>query len=148
MWAKRAEQLRDLHVRVPLDPSRCLDAADYLARYAQRFGVRAELELRRSHTGWPYDKHFVICHPLGGATKPVWIMHLVLARGGHTETAVTLGMHTFRRFGRGVEAGRAAQAYRALLADALAVAAAPRDPRAGNVIPLRPYADLPPFATA
>lgn len=153
MWAKRAEQLRDLHLRVRVDPLRCLDAADYLARYAERFGINAPLELRRNHSGRAYDKHFVLCRPGGGSTKPIWIMQLNLmqvttAAGVHPETSVTLAMHTYRRFGRGMEAGRAATAYRSLLGDALTLAAAPRDRRDGNVVLLRPYADLPPVASA
>jgi hypothetical protein len=148
MWAKRAEQLRDLHLSVDLEPGRCLDAADYLARYASRYGIRADLELRRARSGWAYDKHFVLCHADRGATKPRWVMQLSLSPAIEHETRVTLGIHTYRRFGRGVEAGRAAQGYRQLFADALRLAAAPRDRGAGNVIALRPYADLPPVASA
>ena len=158
MWAKRAEQLTDLHSVVDLDPLRCLDTADFLARHARRYGIRADLEFRRNHSGHVYDRHFVLCHhagpvrPLGGPadSKPLWIMQFVTSVHHPEETRIQLGLHTYRRWGRGVEAGRAAQQYRDLLGQALSLLdeqkrqRPPRDHP--NVIALRPYSDLPPIA--
>lgn len=162
MWAKRAEQLQDLAVVVDLDPIRCLDTADFLARHAQRYGIKAELEFRRNHSGRAYDRHFVLCHSTtasrhtGGspASKPLWIMHFVLSVHHPEETKVLLGVHTYRRWGRGVEAGRAAKQYRELLGQALVLLDEQRRDRSraggarDNVIALRPFSDLPPVASA
>jgi hypothetical protein len=154
MWAKRAEQLRDLSLSVDLDPLRCLDTADFLARHAAAYGINASLELRRNHSGRVYDRHYVLCHQagsFGGAanTKPLWIMHLVVA-SDHPGTRVVLGLHTYRRWGRGVEAGRAAEDYRQLLLGSLSQLDLQRRiprTRRDNVIPLRPYSVLPPTGT-
>lgn len=163
MAVKRTELLQDVSVQLPLDPRRCLDVADYLARHARRFGVRADIELRRNHSGRLADRHFVLCHRTTGVrgvggppnSKPVWIMHLILSPGStgpgrSPDTLVTIGLHGYRRWGWGVEAGRAAQQYRALLDDGLQRAASTvlagrhhDRGRDGNVVPLRPYADLP-----
>jgi hypothetical protein len=154
MWAKRAEQLRDLSLSVDLDPLRCLDTADFLARHAAAYGINAELELRRNHSGRVYDRHYVLCHQAGtfggaGHTKPLWIMHLVVA-SDHPGTRVVLGLHTYRRWGRGVEAGRAAEDYRQLLLGSLSQLDLQRRiprTRRDNVIPLRPYSVLRPTGT-
>jgi hypothetical protein len=147
MWAKRAEQLRDLHLSVDLEPGRVLDAADYIARHAARYGIDADLELRRAPSGWAYDRHLVVCHSRRSG-KPQWVMQLALGPDVERETRVTLALRASRRFGRGAETGRAAQDYRRLFAEALRLAAAPRDAHLGNVIVLRPYADLPPARSA
>lgn len=161
MWAKRSELLQDQALRLTVDARRCLDTADFLARHARRYGIRADLEVRRNHSGRLVDRHYILCHHAGAAaapggrasTKPLWIMHLVLTERAPAELGVTLGLHTYRRFGPGVEAGRACRQYRELLCQALLQLdrqkRAPR--RAGrgeNVIALRPYIDLPPQASA
>jgi hypothetical protein len=156
MWAKRAEQLRDVSLTVDVDPLRCLDTADFLARHAADYGIKADLELRRSHTGRAYARHTVLCHQAGtigrvapANTKPLWIMHLVIA-SDHPGTRVVLGLHTYRRWGRGVEAGRVAEDYRQLLLSSLSqLDLRRRIPRTrrDNVVALRPFAALPPTGT-
>lgn len=157
MWAKRTEQLQDLSLVVGLDPLRCLDTADFIARHADRYGIKADLEFRRNHSGHAADRHYVLCHQAGAlrsvtgspSHKPLWIMHLLLVPQHDDGTRVVGGLHTYRRRGRGVEAGHAAQQYRALLDHALAQLEADKPlttRRAGNVIPLRPFARLAPSA--
>jgi hypothetical protein len=147
MWAKRAEQFRDLHLSVDLEPGRVLDAADYLARHAARYGIDADIELRRAPSGWAYDRHLVVGHSRRSG-KAQWVVQLALAPDLERETHVTLALGATRRFGRAAETGRAVEDYRRLFAEALRLAAAPRDPRLGNVIVLRPYAELPPARSA
>lgn len=160
MWAKRSDLLQDQRLKLELDAFRCLDTADFLARHARRYGVRADLELRRNHSGRTADRHYVLCHHAGSAsapggrvsTKPLWIVHLVLTEQQHG-VLVTMGLQTYRRWGPGVEAGRACRQYRDLLAQALGLLdqqkrAPRRTTREQNVIPLRPYVDLPPQASA
>jgi hypothetical protein len=146
MRAKRAWQLRDVHLPVDLDPGRCLDAADYLARHADRYGIGARIELRRACRDRAYDRHLVVCHAERDRAKALWVMELVLLPAVDRQTRVTLRMVAARRFGRRAGAAKAADTYRRLYADALRLASAPRDRRQGNVIPLRPYAELAPVA--
>lgn len=164
MWAKRSELLQDQALRLELDARRCVDTADYIARHARRYGIRADLDLRRNHSGRLADRHYILCHhagavaPAGGraSTKPLWIMHLVLNEQAPAGVHLTLGLHTYRRFGPGVEAGRACRQYRELLCQALlqldqrkrATTRNARPARTDNVVPLRPFMDLPPQASA
>ena len=159
MWAKRSEQLQDLSLVVGLDPTRCLDTADFLARHAARYGIGGQLEFRRNHSGRQYDRHYVLCHqagqaPLAGGppnSKPLWIMHFVVVPHSAHHSQVVLGLHSYRRWGRGVEGGRAARQYRELLGRALHLLDEQKQhkrPSRDNIIPLRPFIDLAPVASA
>lgn len=173
MWPKHAEPLQDLSLVVDLDPSRCLDTADFLARHARRYGIRADLEFRRSLSGRAYDRHFVACYRAGptnfgptnfGPTnagprnagpapaRPLWIMHVELHLHHPQETRVSIGLRGYRGWTYRSEAGRSAQQYRELLRRALAMLEENRGRPAGsdenNVIVLRPFIDRLPLASA
>ena len=163
MWPKHAEPLRDLSLVVDLDPSRCLDTADFLARHARRYGIRADLEFRRSLSGRAYDRHFVACYRAGptnaGPTnagpapaRPLWIMHVELHLHHPQETRVSIGLRGYRGWTYRSEAGRSALQYRELLRRALAMLEENRGRPAGsdedNVVVLRPFIDRLPLASA
>ncbi len=163
MWPKHAKPLQDLSLVVDLDPSRCLDTADFLARHARRYGIRADLEFRRSLSGRAYDRHFVACYRAGptntGPTnagpapaRPLWIMHVELHLHHPQETRVSIGLRGYRGWSYRSEAGRSAQQYRELLRRALAMLEEKRGRPAGsdedNVIVLRPFIDRLPLASA
>ncbi len=155
MWAKRNELLQDRSVTVSLDPRRVVDTADFIARHARRYGIRGDLEFRRNHSGRIIDRHYVLCHHAGSphrspaSTKPLWILHVVVG-DAHPHVHVTAGLHTYRRWGRGVEAGQACLDYVTLLNQALQQLDQERraPKRSDNVIPLRPFLGLPPQASA
>ena len=158
MWPKHAEPLRDLSLVVDLDPSRCLDTADFLARHARRYGIRADLEFRRSLSGRAYDRHFVACYRAGplnagpAPARPLWIMHVELHLHHPQETRVSIGLRGYRGWTYRSEAGRSALQYRELLRRALAMLEENRGRPAGsdedNVVVLRPFIDRLPLASA
>jgi len=164
MWAKRADQLRDVVIAVDLDPVRCLDTADFIARNGRRYGIEADLTFRRNRSGHAYDRHFVICRRPGGTRAEglgptgtlVWAMYLDLTAHEPEETEVVLGLRTYRRSGRRSAADRAAFQYQELLASALVLLHEQKQQRRGprpnvehdNVIQLRPYVEMPSLGSA
>ena len=158
MWPKHTEPLQDLSLVVDLDPSRCLDTADFLARHARRYGIRADLEFRRSLSGRAYDRHFVACYRAGptnagpAPARPLWIMHVELHLHHPQETRVSIGLRGYRGWTYRSEAGRSALQYRELLRRALAMLEENRGRPAGsdedNVVVLRPFIDRLPLASA
>ena len=137
MWSNRAEQLRDLTLSVGIDAADCLERVEYVARQCRRYNIDADLEVLRNDSGQAADRHCVWCV---GPNQPLWVMHLVLAKIGPSNTHVVLGVARFRRQATGIVAGRAVVGFRQMVQRALTAADEPRRP--GNVIDLRSYAAL------
>lgn len=166
MWAKRSDLDRTLSVAVDLDPARCLDTAEFLARNAAAYGIEADLDFRRNRSGRVHERHFVVGRQPDGprsegvapSGKLLWVLHVELRDHHSEETEVRLGLHDHRRSGRRSPAMRAAGQYRELLSQALVLLHRQRlerlrprpvrDRDLDNVVPLRPFQRRPPLASA
>ena len=159
-------------ILVGLDADRCLDTAEFLARNAARYGIDADVELRRSRSARLPDRHYVLGRrPLDGpgrsvaidrddaatnAPRPLWIVQLTVRPDAVDDelTEVTVAVHRDRRWRPWRGPGRSAETYQQLLTEALVrLDRQRRTPRRArpwpdNVVALRPFDQVPPTASA
>jgi len=160
-------------IMVGLDAERCLDTAEFLARNAARYGIDADVELRRSRSARLPDRHYVLGRrPLdarrrpvaidrddavaANASRPLWIVQLTVRPDAVDDelTEVTVVVHRDRRWRPWRGPGRSAETYQQLLVEALVrldrQRRAPRRARPwpDNVVALRPFDQVPPTQSA
>jgi len=125
----------DLVVETELTPADCLAAAEYVARQARSFGIARRIDVRRSPSGVPDDRHQVTARQ---GVRVSWVMALELRQSSPTTTEVVLRLERGRRRPGGMVDADVARAYADLVGQALWAAGRPRRAVAGNLIPPHP----------